>query len=105
MNSNKMSEEEREARSRARQLLGKEITRGTLVERARVCGKPNCHCVRGERHVSLYLTRSREGRFEQFHIPRGREEEVRAAVENWHRVKDLLEEVSSSCLERLKGKD
>lgn len=105
MNRSKMSEEEREARSRVRQLLGKEMLRGTLVERARVCGKPNCRCTRGERHVSLYLTRSKDGRVEQFHIPAGKEDEVRLAVENWRRVKGLMEETSSLCWERLKRRD
>ncbi len=104
MNRPQMSEAERSSRSRVRKRLEEGMIRGTLVRRARVCGKPNCRCTRGQRHVSLYLTRRKDGGYEQLYIPAAREEEVRRQVENWRRLQDLLEEISSACWERLKRK-
>ena len=42
---------ERHARSRVAQLITQEpFLRGSLVERSRPCGKPTCHCQRGQLH-------------------------------------------------------
>jgi len=100
-----MSEGERASRSQVRQRLEEGMIRGTLIRRGRVCGKPNCRCVRGERHYSLYLTRMKGGKLEQLYIPAGREAEVRLWVENWRGIQDLLDEISSLYWERLRRKD
>ena len=83
----------------------KEFVRGTLSVRERVCGKPNCKCQRGEKHVSLFLTRGKDGKIEQLYIPTEKEELVRNWVENYHDIQDLLEKISSLYWERLKRKD
>ena len=106
MNRSGMTGEERESRSRIKPYIDhEEMVRGTLNVRSRVCGKPNCKCTRGEKHVSLFLVRSKDGKVEQLYIPRDKEETVRRWVENWHQVQDYLEEISSSYWERLKRKE
>ncbi|MBU4179600.1 MAG: hypothetical protein KJ625_06650 [Actinobacteria bacterium] len=106
MNRSGMTGEERESRSRIKPYIDhEEMVRGTLSIRARTCGNPNCKCARGEKHVSLYLVRSKDGKVEQLYIPKDREEPVRRWVENWHEVKANLEEISSSYWERLKRKE
>ena len=71
-----------------------EILRGSLTERYLTCGKPGCKCARGERHgpvwylsVSLDQTH-RTGRT----VPSHQVEQVRGWIENYHRVKERLEE-------------
>lgn len=58
--------------------------RGTVVfplsVRARICGKPNCKCQKGEKHVDLFLVMSKGGKVEQLYIPREKEETVRQQV-------------------------
>ena len=51
-----MSARERDWRSQLAQLAhGAGLLRGTLAVGERVCGKPNCQCAEGKRHVSLHL--------------------------------------------------
>lgn len=101
-----MSKEERKNRYRLKPYVGyREFVRGTVSVRQRVCGKPNCKCRRGEKHVCLVLTRSKDGKPEQLYIPKEKEEKVRRWVENYHLVQGLLERISSVYWDRLKRKE
>lgn len=100
-----MSKEERESRSRLKPYVSyKEFVRGTLSVRERVCGKPNCKCRRGQKHVCLVLTRSKDGKSEQLYIPREKEALVREWVQNYHLIQGLLEGISSVYWDKLKRK-
>ena len=52
-------------------LLGNKgpFIRGSFGSRRRVCGKPSCHCARGERHEAKYLAASQDGKLRQVHVP------------------------------------
>ena len=90
-----MSPRERSRRSRLAQLAhGAGLLRGTLAIRERACGKSNCKCAKGEKHVSLYLVASYEGRVRQLFIPKDREPQVRLWVQQYQEARKLLEEVS-----------
>ncbi len=90
-----MSSRERDRRSRLAKLAhGAGLLRGTLAVRERTCGKPNCKCVKGERHVSLYLVASYEGCVRQLFIPKDWEPQVRRCVQQYQEARKLLEEVS-----------
>lgn len=90
-----MSAREREFRSRLARLVHADgILRGSLSLRARTCGKPGCKCAQGQKHVSLYLTYSEKGKYRQVFIPKDLEDEVRSWVDNHHKARDLLEEIS-----------
>ena len=100
-----MTKKERESRSRLKPYIShKEFLRGTLSIRKRVCGKPNCKCQRGEKHVSLFLTRSKDGKIEQLYIPKDKEELVRQWVKNYHDIQELQEKISSIYWDKLKKK-
>lgn len=94
---------ERQARSRLLQLLsnGQGLIRGTLSQRTRTCGTPGCKCARGEKHSSLYLVVSLNGKYKQICIPRALEAEVRSWVGQYQRAQELLEELSLLQLEKL----
>ena len=90
-----MASRERETRSQlARLVHGEAILRGSLSVRERTCGKPNCKCTKGQKHVSLYLVFSEKGKYRQIFVPKSMEQEVRAWVANHHKARDLLEEIS-----------
>lgn len=90
-----MSARERESRSRIMQLLRQAgLVRGNLILRRRLCGKPNCKCARGQRHEGLFLQASINGRPRQIQVPRCLEQQVRQWVEDYHRVREHLEEIS-----------
>jgi hypothetical protein len=91
----RMSSSERQARSRLAQLMsGRGFMRGTLLVRRMKCGKANCKCARGERHESLFLVISENGRTRQLFVPKDWESRVRLWVEDYHRARELMEEIS-----------
>lgn len=73
-----------------------EILRGSLLERYVTCGNPACKCARGERHGPMwYLTVTLgRGRTTGGIIPAEKVPEVRAWIENYHKLKDHLEKIS-----------
>ena len=101
-----MSPRERELRSRLAQLINSlGLVRGTLTVREKSCGKPTCHCARGEKHRAPYLTASEEGKLRQLFIPLEMEEKARGWVENYQRIKQLLEELSQLHWDKLKRRE
>ena len=73
-----------------------DILRGSLVERYVTCGNPACKCAKGERHGPIwYLTVTLgRGRTTGGIIPAEQVDEVRAWIENYHKLKDQLEKIS-----------
>ncbi len=66
---NRFSPQERTARSRLAQLMhDHEFIRGSVVSMARCCGKKNCRCQQGEKHVSLYLSIKIEGKRRMIYV-------------------------------------
>jgi hypothetical protein len=94
---------QRNFRSRLTQLVHQALfLRGTLSVRSRQCGKPNCRCVRGRLHTSLYLVQSHGGKLRQLAVPRAWEERVREAVHNYQHMQELIEEISELEWKRLR---
>lgn len=97
-----LSATERSFRSRIAQLASTRwFLRGTLSERAAKCGKPGCHCVKGELHQSLYLVQSHAGKPRQICVPKAWQERVRRAVTDYRLMQELIEEVSELEWKRL----
>jgi hypothetical protein len=96
------SPQERDARSRAIQLLAdKPLLRGSLVLQYRSCGKSYCRCRTGQKHPALYLhTRSGDQRV-RIYIPPALHEDVRAAIATGHQIDDLVDHVSDHNLQAL----
>ena len=90
-----MSPQERQWRSKLAQICsGHGLIRGSLVDRERVCGKPNCKCTRGHKHRSLYLFLVKAGTTHQLYVPRQLEAKVRQWVRNYHAARDLMDQIS-----------
>jgi hypothetical protein len=94
------SPQERDARSRAVQLLAdKPLLRGALVLQHRSCGKSYCRCQAGQKHPALYLhTRSGDQRV-RIYIPPALHEAVRAAIETGRRIDQGIDHVSDQNLQ------
>jgi hypothetical protein len=98
--------EERELRSRLAQLITTYgFVRGNLVRRERSCGRPNCRCARGEKHPSVSLIASDEGKIQQLHIPNELEPTAQEWVDTYHRIRTLLEELSEKQWEKLRRRE
>jgi hypothetical protein len=78
------SDPELDLRGRLVRSLGalREMLPGSFVERARRCGKPNCHCADGEKlHAEFLLSVLVDGKPKTFHVPFDQADEVRSKVE------------------------
>lgn len=96
------SPKERDARSRAVQRIAdRDWLRGSLVEMARLCGKPGCRCLQGHKHRSLYLAVRRGHKRSLIYIPASLEQTVRQWVQTAHEIDDSIDFISQQCLEQL----
>ncbi len=102
-NRNKLSQQQRTARSQlARIVHDKNYLRAAPVTMSRVCGNPNCHCAQGEKHVSLYLSRSVGGKTQKLFVPEAYAVQVREWIGNYRRIRQLLEQVSDDLWQAVK---
>jgi hypothetical protein len=83
-------------------VSGQGLVRGTLLERQRACGNPNCHCAKGQKHRAVYLMLRENGKLRQLYIPVAYEARVRQWVDNHKQLKELLRELSDVHWERIK---
>ena len=98
-----MSVEERKARSQLAQLVSQRgLMRGSLLLRRMKCGKSNCRCAKGEGHQSLFVVISEKGRTRLLYVPKDWEPLVRQWVEDHHRARQLMEEVSRIYWDRVR---
>lgn len=82
--------------------ISKRVIKGSLVWLARDCGKSNCRCMKGKKHVSLYLSRNIKGRTTMTYIPRRYAKAVEEAVKNYKKVLLQLEGISRVNLAAIK---
>ncbi len=78
------------------------VIKGSLVYLKRICGKPNCRCVRGKKHVSLYLSRSIKGKTTMIYIPHRYEDAVKKGVAEYKSILKSLDGLSQINLEAIK---
>lgn len=70
------------------------ILRGSIVVVERYCGKPNCRCVKGFKHRSLYLSQSNNGESRLVYIPKRSEKQTRQFIRNYQLLKGIMEKIS-----------
>jgi uncharacterized protein DUF6788 len=87
-------------RRRRRQLLRQlppldRLLRGSLIERYKPCGKPGCKCARGPGHgPKHYLSVSHYGQRPQMdYIPQDYQSQASECLANYHRLREILDEV------------
>lgn len=100
-----MTSKERESRSKLKPYINwGEFVRGTLTLRYHTCGTTGCKCYRGDKHKSMYISRSKNGKPQQIYIPKEKEAEVKEWVNRYKEIVELLEIISDSYWFRLKKK-
>ena len=97
---------------RRRQLLRKlppldSVLRGSLIERYKRCGNPNCKCANGPGHgPKYYLSVSYPGRSPQMdYIAQADYAQVTERLANYTRVREILEEISEINHELLRRRE
>lgn len=71
------------------------ILRGSLIERYKRCGNPNCKCQQGRGHgPKYYLSVSQPGgRPEMDYVPEEYSQQVFEYVQNFQKLRQLLEQI------------
>ncbi len=77
------------------------LLRGSLITLRRRCGKPSCHCARGEPHGSPALSFSRKGKTHILTLAPQLLPEVRLALQQYHRQHQSLERQAEAGLRQL----
>jgi hypothetical protein len=97
---------------RRRQLLRKlppldAVLRGSLIERYKRCGNPNCKCAQGRGHgPKYYLSVSYPGRSPQMdYVPQAAHAQVSEHLANFAQVREILEEISEINHELLRRRE
>ena len=77
------------------------IIRGSLVILKRTCGKPGCKCYRGEKHQSMYLSRSIKGKTNMTYIPKCNEVYAEKCVKRYKDVLEKLNQFSAKTIKKI----
>jgi len=82
----------RALREQLRALSLAPLMRGSLVERLRRCGRPNCACARdpSKRHGGKFLTVQLGGRTNALHVRPEDEPKVRQAVQAYAKLWEII---------------
>jgi hypothetical protein len=97
---------EQALRERAKRVVHSTgMIRATLTVRERVCGKPNCKCLDGAKHKSLYIVSRQNGETRQMCVPKHLESKVRQWVKNYTELQELLEKISDQCWRKLEDRE
>lgn len=65
----------------------------------KTCGKPNCKCARGEKHVVYQLSWTENGKRHSAHIKAGELNKIRAAVGRYRRLRQCRAELLKTASE------
>ena len=78
---------------RSRLAPGLPVLAATLTPVRKRCGRPACHCYRGEPHLAWHLTYKVKGKTRTVYVPLDLLDEVRAWIAEHKRLKALLDEI------------
>ena len=93
----------RMSESRIKQLrAGGPVLGASLVQIAKRCGRPGCHCQRGEKHVGTYLTFKEKGKTHTVYVPLELREEVARWIAEHRRLKQVMQELSALSVARVR---
>jgi hypothetical protein len=91
--------------SKLRKLINqKRFIKGTLYYLRNTCGKANCKCARGEKHISLYIQQVKNKKARKSIIPKSKWDEVRKMNNQYKEILELLGKISDYEWEHLKDR-
>jgi hypothetical protein len=91
--------------SKLRQLINQQrFIKGSLYYLRNTCGKKNCKCAKGEKHVSLYIQQVKNNKTKKSIIPKSKWDEVRQMNNRYKEISKLIEQVSDYEWKHLKDK-
>jgi hypothetical protein len=83
------------------------VIRGSLIERYKRCGNPNCRCADGQGHgPKYYLSVSYPGSSPRMdYVPQAEYERVSESLANYSQIREILEQISEINHELLRRRE
>lgn len=89
--------------SRIQQLKAdRPVLGASLVQIAKQCGRAGCHCQTGTKHLGTYVTFKEKGKTRTVYVPLELREEVAGWIQEHHRLKRLMQELSALSVARVR---
>jgi len=85
-------------------LQKKHFIRATPTFLRNTCGKPNCKCSKGEKHISLYIQQNYKGISRKILVPKSRWQDVQDMIQNYKNIIALLDSISDYQWDHIKDK-
>ena len=76
------------------------VLQGSISTVKTTCGKPNCRCGRGEKHISNILKKKVNGKTKTLYIPNDMVNEAKKWVQENKKLRELQKEISA-CNEQI----
>jgi hypothetical protein len=94
----------RELQERLRELSFTPLMRGSIVERVRRCGSPNCACATdpAARHRGKYLSVHLDGRTQVVHVRPVDEEQIQRRIDAYDQLWEVINELTACELDDLR---
>ncbi len=77
----------------------RQVLRGSLVQRYRRCGRPNCHCANrddpGHGPAYYLMVTTGPGKTVQVYVPKQKKSQVEQWIKNFNIARDTLDEIST----------
>jgi hypothetical protein len=74
----------------------------TLVLVQRRCGRKGCHCLKGPRHPTHYLTFKEKGKTRSVYVPQDLLPEVQTWIQEHRRLKTLAQQITRLALAKVR---
>jgi intergrase/recombinase len=98
-----LNQQQQQLKSKIKQLL--DLLIGSVVSYQMKCGKKNCKCAQGERHICFYLSLKKQGKTVNSYLPKNLVETARLMTDNHKKLKEILTELSEINLQLLRQSD
>ena len=79
------------------------VLAASLVTIHKKCGRPGCHCQKGEGHPGHYLTCKEKGKTRTVYVPQDLLPQVQAWIAEHRRLKNLHQVISQLALAQVHG--
>jgi intergrase/recombinase len=98
-----LNQRQQQLKAKIKQLL--DLLIGSVVSYQMKCGKKNCKCAQGERHICFYLSYKKQGKTVNSYVPKHLVDKARSMTDNHKELKQVLAELSEVNLELLRQSD
>lgn len=101
--SDELKKRQQQLKANIKQLL--DLLIGSVVGYQMKCGKKNCKCAQGERHLCFYLSYKKQGKTVNSYLPKHLVDKAQLMTDNHKQLKQVLAELSEVNLELLRQSD